>query len=147
VINERIRAMLSLWTDTGWWFFNVGSARDGYYIGNGDPANPSTCPVPSDNFGNRGTLCTFFKYVAAPFQPANRFLSLAPAYKTEIHVYGTDATLSFECHFFNVAADPATGNPLWTSAGHLSVDAGATNFGKRWKLSHANVEVTGIPVP
>jgi hypothetical protein len=147
VINERIRAMLSLWTDRGWILFNIGSVRDGYYLGNGDPANPSTCPAPSDNFRKRGTLCTFFKYVAAPFQSANKFVSLAPSYKTEIHVYGSDATLYFECHFFNVAPDPATGNPFWAATGHLSFDGGTANLGNRWLFSRANVQVVGVPVP
>jgi hypothetical protein len=147
VINERIRAMLSVWTHNGWLFFNIGSARDGYYLGNGDPTNPSKCPAPSDNFANRGTLCTFFKYVAAPFQSVNKFVSLAPSYKTEIHVYGSDATLYFECHFFNVATNPATGQPLWAATGHLSFDGGATNVGSRWLFSRANIQVAGIPVP
>lgn len=147
VITERIRAMLSLWTDNGWILFNIGSARDGYYVGNGNPANPSTCPAPSDNFGKRGTLCTFFKYVAAPFQSANKFVSLAPSYKTEIHVYGSDATLYFECHFFNVAPDPATGNPFWAATGHLSFDGGTTKSGKHWLFSRANVQVVSVPVP
>jgi hypothetical protein len=147
VINERIRAMLSLWTDRGWILFNVGSARDGYYMGNGDPANPSTCPAPSDNFVKRGTLCTFFKYVAAPFQSANKFVSLAPSYKTEIHVYGSDATVYFECHFFNVATNPATDNPLWAPAGHLSFDGGADNLGNRWLFSRGTAQVVGIPLP
>ncbi len=147
VITERIGAMLSLWTDNGWLLFSIGSARDGYYIGNGDPTNPSTCPAPSDNFANRGTLCTFFKYVAAPLQPANKFVSLAPSYKTEIHVYGSDATLYFECHFFNVALDPATGKPLWASTGHLSFDGGTTKVGKHWLFSRANVQAVNVPVP
>ncbi len=147
VITERIRAMLSLWTDNGWILFDIGSARDGYYIGNGDPANPSTCPAPSDNFGNRGTLCTFFKYVAAPFQPVNKFVSLAPSYKTEIHVYGSEATLYFECHFFNVAMDPATGQPLWAATNHLSLDGGVTKVESRWLFSRANVGVVGVPAP
>lgn len=147
VITERIRAMLSLWTDRGWVLFNVGSPRDGYYIGNGDPTNPSTCPAPSDNFANRGTLCTLFKYVAAPFQSANKFVSFAPSYKTEIHVYGRSATVYFECHFFNVAADPATGEPLWAATGHLAFDGGAAKVGNHWLFSRANVHVVGIPVP
>jgi hypothetical protein len=147
VISERISAMLSLWTDNGWILFNIGSARDGYYIGNGDPAKGSTCPAPSDNFANRGTLCTFFKYVAAPFQPINKFVSLAPSYKTEIHVYGSDATLYFECHFFNVAIDPATGNPLWAATGHLAFDGGTTKSGKHWLFSRANVQAVSVPVP
>ncbi|MFL6417426.1 MAG: hypothetical protein ACJ74Y_17370 [Bryobacteraceae bacterium] len=147
VINERVGAMLSLWTDNGWLLFNIGSARDGYYIGNGDPANPSTCPAPSDNFANRGTLCTFFKYVAAPFQSVNKFVSLAPSYKTEIHVYGSDATLYFECHFFNVALDPASGKPLWAATGHLSFDGATTKSGKHWLFSRANVQAVSVPVP
>ena len=147
VIRQRIRAVLSLWTDNAWILFSIGSPRDGYYIGNGDPANPSTCPAPSANFGNRGTLCTFFKYVAAPFQSANKFVSLAPSYKTEIHVYGTDGTLYFECNFFNVAMDPATGNPLWAATGHLSLDGSTTKVANRWLLSGANVHVVGVPVP
>lgn len=147
VIKERIRAMLSLWTDNGWVLFNIGSARDGYYIGNGDPGNPSTCPAPSDNFGNRGTLCTFFKYVAAPFQPVNKFVSLAPSYKTEVHVYGSDATLYFECHFFNVAMNPVTGEPIWAATGHLSFDGGATRLRNQWLFSRGNAEIVGVPVP
>jgi hypothetical protein len=147
VINERIQAMLSLWTQNGWLLFNIGSPRDGYYMGNGDPGNPSTCPAPSNNFANRGTLCTFFKYVAAPFQPANKFVSLAPSYKTEIHVYGSDGTLYFECHFFNVARDPATGQPLWTATGHLSFGGGVTKMGNGWLFSRANVQMVAVPVP
>ncbi len=147
VITERIRAMLSLWTYNGWFLFNVGSPRDGYYIGNGDPTNPSTCPAPSDNYANRGTLCTFFKYVGAPFQSVNRFVSFAPSFKTEIHVYGSDATVYFECHFFNVATDAATGSPLWAATGHLAFDGGATKAGKGWLFSRANVHVVGVPVP
>jgi hypothetical protein len=147
VINERIQAMLSLWTQNGWLVFSIGSARDGYYIGNGNPTVPSTCPAPSANFANRGTLCTFFKYVAAPFQPVNKFVSLAPSYKTEIHVYGSEATLYFECHFFNVAMDPATGQPLWAATGHLSFDGGVTEVESRRLFSRANVGVVGIPLP
>ena len=70
-----------------------GGARDGDYIGTGDPANPSTCPATAANAGNRGTLCTFFKYVAAAFQPANKLISLAPSYKTHFDVLGSKATI------------------------------------------------------
>jgi hypothetical protein len=147
VTQERVQAMLSLWTANGWILFNIGSPRDGYYMGNGDPANPSTCPAPSNDFANRGTLCTFFKYVAAPFQPGNNFVSLAPSYKTDIHASGSDATMYFECHFLNVALNPATGNPLWAAAGHLSVDGRATRLEKRWLFSSFNVQPTGVPLP
>ena len=147
VIQQRIQAMLSLWTDSGALFFNVGSPVDGYYIGNGDPANPSTCPTPSGSFANRGTLCTFFKYVAAPFQPANRFVSLSASYKIQINASGSDAMIYFECHFFNVAPSLATGQPLWTAAGHLAFNGTAAKPGNRWLFSSANVYPVGVPTP
>ena len=147
VIQQRIQAMLSLWTDTGWLLFNVGSPLDGYYMGNGDPANPSTCPTPSANFANRGTVCTFFKYVAAPFQPANRFVSLAPSYKTEILASGSDANIYFQCHFFNVAPNPATGQPLWAATVHLAFNGTATKPGNQWLFSSANVQLVSVPLP
>jgi hypothetical protein len=145
VINQRIVAMLSLWTDDGWTLINLGSARDGYYLGKGDPSDPSTCPAPSGNYAYQGTLCTFFKYVAGSFQPANKFVSLAPSYKTEIHVRGQTATLYFECHYFNVAADPATGKPLWSPASHIIFDGDARMVEGRWLFSHSNGLPAGIP--
>jgi len=62
-IDQRIRDMLSLWTDDGSIDLEVGGAHDGNYLGNGDPDDPSTCPTPSGNASDQGTLCTFFKYV------------------------------------------------------------------------------------
>jgi hypothetical protein len=147
VIQQRIQAMLSLWTETGWLLFNVGSPLDGYYMGNGDPANPSTCPAPSGSSTNRGSLCTFFKYVAAPFQAANRFVSLAPSYKTEIHASGSDAIVYFECNFFNVAPNSVTGQPLWTATGHLAFNGTAAKPGNQWLFSSANVTPVGVPLP
>src|SRR5438128_2151904 len=35
VINQRIVAMLSLWTDDGWLLLAQGDTRDGYYVGKG----------------------------------------------------------------------------------------------------------------
>jgi hypothetical protein len=147
VIDRRIRAMLSLWTDDGLLVLQVGGARDGNYIGNGDPANPATCPAPSDNPANRGTLCTFFKYVAGSFQPANKFVSLAPAYKTQFNIQGQVAGVYFECHYFNVAIDPATGTPFWTAASHVVFNGGARKVEGRWLFAYANAPAAGIPIP
>lgn len=147
VIQQRLQAVLSLWADNGWILFKVGSPRDGYYMGNGDPADSSTCPAPSDNSENRGTLCTFFKYVAAPFQAGNALVSFAPSYKTDIHASGNDATVQFECHFFNVAPNTATSSPLWAAAGHLAVDATATKSRQEWLFSSFSVKPTGVPLP
>jgi len=147
VINQRIRDMLSLWTDDGSLTLEVGGTRDGNYVGQGDPEDPSTCPAPSPDPENRGTLCTFFKYVAGSFQPANKFVSLAPAYKTQFEIQGHTAIVYFECHYFNVGADPGTGQPLWTAASHAAFDGSASKVHGRWLFSHADAPVPGIPIP
>jgi hypothetical protein len=147
VITQRIREMLSLWTSDGVVYLTVGGPRDGYYIGNGDPDDASTCPAVSSDPNNRGTLCTFFKYVAGSFQPANKFVSLAPSYKTRFDIHGNSASVYFECHYFNVAIDPGTGNPLWTAASHITFDGSARKVDGRWLLSYGNGAVAPVPVP
>jgi len=147
VIDQRIRDMLSLWTDDGSLNVQVGGALDGDYIGNGDPADPSTCPVPSSDPTNRGTLCTFFKYVAGAFQPANKFVSLAPSFLTEFTIHGNTATVYFQCHYFNVAINPASGKPLWTAVSHLVLDGTASKVNGVWLFSHANGPLAGVPIP
>ena len=146
VITQRIRDMLSLWTSDGQFVLAVNGPKDGNYIGTGDPTDDSTCPAPSTNPQNRGTLCTLFKYVSAPFQPANRFVSLAPSYKTTFSIHGATATGHFECHFFNVAINPNTGLPLWAPVQHLGADMLARNEGGQWRFSYLIVSPTGIPV-
>ena len=147
VIDQRIRDMLSLWTDDGSLTVQVGGALDGDYIGNGDPADPSTCPAPSSDPTNRGTLCTLFKYVSGSFQQANKFVSLAPSYLTRFAIHGNTATVYFQCHYFNVAINPATGKPLWTAVSHLVLDGTASKVNGGWLFSHANGPVAGVPIP
>jgi len=148
VIDQRIRDMLSLWTDDGSVMLQVGSnAFDGNYAGQGNPSDPSTCPTPSTDATNRGTLCTLFKYVAGSFQAANKFVSLAPAYKTAFDIHGKTATVYFECHYFNVATDPTTGKPLWKAASHVVFDGSAQKTDGNWLFSHADSPVAGIPIP
>jgi hypothetical protein len=146
-IDQRIRDMLSLWTDDGSLDLEAGGAHYGNYLGNGDPADPATCPTPSGDPANRGTLCTFFKYVAGSFQPANKFVSLAPSYKTTFDVHGHNATVYFECHYFNMALDPMSGKPLWTAAAHFGFDGSATRVHGSWLFSHGNAPVVGVPIP
>ena len=146
-IDQRIRDMLSLWTDDGSITLEVGGALDGDYVGNGDPADPSTCPAPSGDPSNRGTLCTLFKYVSGSFQPANKFVSLAPSYLTEFAIHGNTATVYFQCHYFNVAINPATGNLFWNAASHLVFDGSASKVNGVWLFSHANGPLAGVPIP
>jgi hypothetical protein len=149
VIEQRLKQMLSLWTDDPLFLFSAGTPVDGYYKGKGEPDDPSTCPTPSDNPANRGTVCTFFKYVAGSFQPQNKFVSLAPSFKTRFQLNADHdrASVYFECHFFNVALDPATGKPLWTGAAHLALDGIARKVDRKWLFSHATAPAVGVPIP
>ncbi len=146
-IDERVRDIMSLWIDNGLWVFAVGSPFDGNYRGKGDPADPATCPFPSADPANRGTMCSLVKYVLGSFQPANKMIALAPVYKTRFSVHGQTATMYFECHLFNVAMDPLSGNPLWTQAGHISVNAVATKVKGQWKFSQFAATPAPVPIP
>ena len=147
MIMERVRDVLSLFTADAVLYLNIGSARDGYYLGNGDPDDASTCPTPSADPNNRGTLCTFYRYVSGAFQPANKFVALTPSYKESFVVHGNSATVYFECHYFNVAIDPATQKPLWTAAAHAAFIGSARKVNGRWLFSYANAPVPPVPVP
>ena len=46
VITQRTRDMLSLWTSNAVLYVNGFGAIDGYYIGNGDPDDASSCLHP-----------------------------------------------------------------------------------------------------
>jgi len=146
-IMERVRDVLSLFTPDAVLYLNIGSARDGYYLGNGDPDDASTCPTPSADPSNRGTLCTFYKYVSGAFQPANKFVALTPSYKEAFVIHGNTATVYFECHYFNVAIDPATEKPLWTAVAHAAFIGSARKINGRWLFSYANAPVPPVPVP
>jgi hypothetical protein len=147
VIDQRVRDMVSLWTEDGVLTAGGPPATAGNYIGRGDPADPSTCPTPSANPVNRGTLCTFFKFVAGSFQPANKLVSLAPSYKTAFGINGNTASVYFECHYFNVAIDPGTGKPLWTAAAHQTFEGTARKVDGTWLFATGGGPPAGVPVP
>lgn len=137
----------SLFTVDAVLYLHVGSPKDGYYLGNGDPDNPSTCPTPSDDPNNRGTLCTSYKYVSGAFQPANKFVALTPSYKEHFDVHGDTVTVYFERHYFNVSIDPATGKPFWTAVAHANFNGSARKVNGRWLFSYADAGVPPVPVP
>jgi hypothetical protein len=145
-IDQRIRDMLAIWTADA--VITKGSgANAGDYIGTGDPENPATCPAPSGNPANEGTLCTFFKYIAGSFQPGNKWVSLSPAYKTTFGIHGNTATVYFQCHYFDVSTD-AAGNPLWKATAHLPFKGNAEQAEGKWLLSRLiPAPPPGIPVP
>jgi hypothetical protein len=146
-ITDRIRAVLSLFTSDAILYLNVGGPRDGFYLGNGDPDDQSTCPPPSTDPNNRGTLCTFYKYISGSFLAANRFVALTPSFKESFDPRGDMATVYFECHYFNVAPDPVTGRPLWTAASHASFTGLARKVNGNWLFSYAIGGVPPVPLP
>jgi hypothetical protein len=155
VITQRIRDILALWSKDGELTIVNATATAGNYIGNGDPDDPETCPEPSNNTsatGQQGTLCTFFKYVSGGLQAANKFVSLSPAFKTKFVPVKDDdgqwtSSVYFECHYFDVSLNPATGQPFWTAKSHVSLDGEAKKIDGRWLLTRATSSAVGVPVP
>jgi len=149
VITQRIRNILAIWAEDA----ELTTAA-GNYIGNGDPDDPSTCPLPSGDTsatGQQGTLCTFFKYVAGGLQPANKFVSLSPTYKTKYVPVKEDgqwtSSVYFECHYFDVSLNPATGQPFWTAKSHVNLSGEAQKIDGRWLLTHVTSSAVGVPLP
>jgi len=154
VITQRIRDMLAIWAQDAELTLVGTTATAGNYIGNGDPNDPASCPPPSGDTsatGQQGTLCTFFKYVAGGMQQANKFVSLSPAYKTKyVPVKDADhwtSSVYFECHYFDVSLNPATGQPFWTAKSHVSLNGEAEKIDGQWLLAHASASTVGVPVP
>jgi hypothetical protein len=155
VIAQRIRDVLSIWTKDAELTVVSTAATAGNYIGNGDPDDPASCPLPSGDTsptGQQGTLCTFFKYVAGGLQPANKFVSLSPAYKTKYVPVRDDygqwtSSVYFECHYFDVSLNPATGQPFWTAKSHVDLNGEAKKIDGRWLLTRVSSSAVGVPVP
>lgn len=155
VITKRIRDAVALWTRDGEITIVGTGTTAGNYIGSGDPDDPSTCPEPSLDTsadGQQGTLCTFFKYVSGGLQQKNKFVSLSPAYKTKYvpvkdHHGQWKSSVYFECHYFDVSLDPATGQPLWAAKSHVDLDGEAQKINGRWLFTRVSSSAVGVPVP
>jgi hypothetical protein len=155
VITRRIRDILAIWTKDAELTIVNTTDTAGNYIGKGDPDDPASCPLPSGDTsaaGQQGTLCTFFKYVSGGLQPTNKFVSLSPAYKTKfLPVKGRNgrwkSSVYFECHYFDVSLDPATGQPFWTAKSHVALEGEAKKVDGRWLLTHVSSFAVPVPVP
>ena len=155
VITQRIRDAVALWAEDGEITIVSTSATAGNYIGHGDPDDPPTCPEPSgdtSSTGQQGTLCTFFKYVSGGLQPANKWVSLTPAFKTKyvpVKEYGDQwkSSVYFECHYFDVSLNPATGQPFWTAKSHVDLSGEAKKIDGRWLFTHVSSSAVGVPIP
>jgi hypothetical protein len=154
VITQRIRDALSIWAEDAVLTVVNSTATAGNYVGNGDPDDAATCPAPSGDTsagGKQGTLCTFFKYVSGALQPANKFVSLSPAYKTKFDPTREDgqwkSSVYFECHYFDVSLNPATGLPFWTAKSHVDLDGVAKKINGKWLLTQVSSATVGIPIP
>lgn len=150
VITQRIRQALSIFTQDA----ELTTAA-GNYIGNGDPDDPVSCPMPTGDTsptGQQGTLCTFFKYVAGGLQQHNKFVSLSPAYKTKYVPVKDDggqwtSSVYFECHYFDVSLNDTTGLPNWTAKSHVNLSGQAKKIDGRWLLTRVTSSAVGVPLP
>ena len=154
VITQRIRDALSIFAQDAVLTVVSSTASAGNYVGNGDPDDPATCPAPTGDTsagGKQGTLCTFFKYFAGGLQQANKLVSLAPEYKTKfVPVWENGewkSSVYFECHYFDVSVNPATGLPFWTAKSHLDLDGVAQKINGKWLLTQVSSATVGIPIP
>jgi hypothetical protein len=148
VIEQRIRRVLSLFAEDA--TFNIQSgtpAVDGLYVGRGDLDNPALCPPLSTNPDNRGTICTLYRYVASSFKPKAKWVSLAPGYLTHGTVNGTNGTLYFQCHYFDVSIDPTTMKPLWKAKSHVDFNATVKEINGQWYFYNSKADKVGVPLP
>lgn len=151
VITQRIRLILSTFAQDAEVTIVSTASTAGNYIGNGDPDDPATCPMPSGDTsanGRQGTLCTFFKYVAGGMQPANHWVSLSPAYKTKYvpvqDRYGEwTSSVYFECHYFDVSTE----QPSWAAKSHVSLSGEAKKINGKWLFTKVSSAAVGVPVP
>jgi hypothetical protein len=154
VITQRIKDALSIFAEDAVLTIGGTAATAGNYVGNGDPDDAATCPEPTGDTsagGKQGTLCTFFKYVSGGLQAANKFVSLSPAYKTKFDPVWEGgewkSSVYFECHYFDVSVNPATGLPNWTAKSHVDLNGTAQKINGKWLLTQASSGSVGIPVP
>jgi hypothetical protein len=155
VITQRIRSVLSIFAqDAELTVVSSTSPFAGNYIGNGDPDDPATCPLPSGDTsatGQQGTLCTLFKYVSGGLQITNKWVSLTPAFKTKlipVYIGGQwQSSVYFECHYFDVSLDPTTGLPSWTAKSHLALSGKAKKTNGQWLLTKVKTFAVPVPIP
>jgi hypothetical protein len=96
-----------------------------------DSEGSSSCPEPSGIPGQlRGTLCTYFNWVAGPFQTVSKFGSLMPTYKTSFHVSGDTAAGYWECHYYDVSITP------WTTKAKVEANASSEGQGTLASVIH-----------
>ena len=149
VIDQRIKSMLSLFTVNATLAPIVGFDANGKaiynrYIGRGDL--DTNCPAPSSDLNNRGTICSFFKYVSGSFQPGNRFIELGPSYKTNFDIHGNTASVYFECWYFD-ASNSTRDTPILTLKAHLTAQGTATKVDGAWLFSLIGGPPAGLPRP
>jgi hypothetical protein len=69
----------------------------------------------------------------------NRFVSLAPSFKTHFDIHGNTADVYFECHYFDANT--------WQDKSHVAFDGTADKDDGHWLLAHADAPSVGVPQP
>ena len=57
------------------------------------------------------------------------------------------SSVYFECHYFDVSLNPATGLPFWTAKSHVDLDGTAKKINGKWLLTKVSSASVGIPIP
>jgi hypothetical protein len=57
------------------------------------------------------------------------------------------SSVYFECHYFDVSLNPATGLPFWTAKSHVDIDGVAKKINGKWLLTQVTSSAVGIPIP
>jgi hypothetical protein len=58
-----------------------------------------------------------------------------------------ESSVYFECHYFDVSLNPATGLPLGTAKSHVNLNGEGRKIDGRWLLTHASASTVPVPVP
>ncbi len=66
-------------------------------------ADDATFAIGGQTYRGKDQIRAWFANVAGSFRPENNWVSLAPTHKIRVNVQGDRATLSFECHYVDVA--------------------------------------------
>ena len=57
------------------------------------------------------------------------------------------SSVYFECHYFDVSLNPATGLPFWTAKSHVDLEGVAKKINGKWLLTQVSSGSVGIPIP
>jgi hypothetical protein len=92
-------------------------------------AKDATFTIGPTTLSGKAQIRDFFANKAAPFQPANQWVSDTPAYKIRTTVNGDKGTLYFECHYIDVKTQKV--------AAVVGADQDVARINGKWLITRA----------